>query len=80
MSCSVHDMVELELKGIPTVTLCTTGFLNAGMKHASILGMPGLQIVDIPLPFASLNPVHVRKRGEEAFDAIVTSLTTIDHL
>jgi len=80
VSCSVHDMVELERKGIPTVTLCTTGFRNAGMKQASMLGMPGLQIVDIPLPFASLQPEHVRKRGEEAFDAIVASLTTRDHL
>lgn len=75
MSCSVHDMVELERKGIATVTLCTTGFRNAGMKQASMLGIPDLPIVDIPFPFASLPPEQARARGVEAFDAIVAALT-----
>ena len=76
MSCSVHDMVELERKGIATVTLCTTGFRNAGMKQASMLGIPALAIVDVPFPFASLPPEQARARGVEAFDAIVAALTS----
>ena len=75
MSCSVHDMVELERKGIATVTLCTTGFRNAGVKQASMLGIPDLPIVDVPFPFASLPPEQARARGVEAFDAIVAALT-----
>ncbi|MBL8381562.1 MAG: hypothetical protein JNM90_00690 [Burkholderiales bacterium] len=76
MSCSVHDMWELERKGIATATLCTTGFRNAGMKQASMLGIPGLPIVDIPFPFASLPPEAARARGAEAFAAIVAALTS----
>jgi hypothetical protein len=69
-------MWELERKGIATVTLCTTGFRNAGMKQASMLGIPDLPIVDIPFPFASL-PLDVAKvRGTEAFAAIVAALTS----
>lgn len=75
MSCSLHDMVELERKGIATVALCTTGFRNAGMKQASMLGIPDLPIVDIPFPFASLPPEQARARGMQAFDAIVAALT-----
>ncbi len=75
MSCSVHDMWELERKGIATVTLCTAGFRNAGMKQASMLGIPDLPIVDIPFPFASLAPEMARVRGTEAFTAIVAALT-----
>ena len=75
MSCSVHDMVELERKGIATVTLCTAGFLNAGAKQAAMLGIPNLRIVGIPLPFASLPPDLARTRGVDAFDAIVAALT-----
>ena len=75
MSCSVRDMVELERKGIATVTLCTTGFRNAGVKQASMLGIPDLPIVDVPFPFASLPPEQARARGVEAFDAIVAALT-----
>ena len=75
MSCSVHDMVVLERKGVPTVTLCTTGFHNAGTKQAAMMGIPGLAIVDIPFPFASLAPEQARARGTEVFDAIVAALT-----
>ena len=75
MSCSVHDMIQLERKGIATATVCTSGFRNAGTKQATMLGIPGLPIVDIPFPFASLPPDDARRRGAEAFDAIVAALT-----
>ena len=75
MSCSVHDMVELERKGVATATLCTIGFRNAGMKQAAMMGMPGLAIVDIPFPFASLPAEQARARGADALDAIVAALT-----
>ncbi len=75
MSCSVHDMTELERKGIATATLCTVGFLNAGAKQASMLGIPNLPIIGIPFPFASLPPEQARLRGAEAFEAIVAALT-----
>lgn len=75
MSCSVHDMIQLERKGIATATVCTSGFRNAGMKQASNLGIPHLPIVDIPFPFASLPPEEARARGAQAFDAIVAALT-----
>lgn len=75
MSCSVHDMIQLERKGIATATVCTSGFRNAGAKQATMLGIPGLPIVDIPFPFASLPPEEARARGADAFDAIVAALT-----
>jgi len=75
VSCSVHDMIQLERKGIATATVCTSGFRNAGMKQAAMLGIPGLPIVDIPFPFASLPPAEARARGAQAFDAIVAALT-----
>jgi hypothetical protein len=78
VSCSVHDMVELERKGIATVTLCTEGFLNAGAMKAAVSGMPDLRIVGIPFPFASLPPEGARARGEQALEAIVAALTGSD--
>ena len=76
MSCSLHDMAQMERLGIPTAAICTSGFVNAGMKQAAMLGIPGLPIVDIPFPFASLPPDQARMRGAEAFDTIVAALTT----
>jgi hypothetical protein len=71
-------MIQLERKGIATATVCTSGFLNAGTKQATMLGIPGLPIVDIPFPFASLPPEEARARGAQAFDAIVAALTRKD--
>ena len=79
MSCSLHDMAQMERLGIPTAAICTSGFVNAGMKQASMLGIPDLPIVDIPFPFASLPPDQARMRGAEAFDAIVAALTASPH-
>lgn len=75
MSCSVHDMIQMERQGVATATICTSGFRNAGMKQAAMLGIPELPIVDIPFPFASLPPEQARTRGADAFDAIVAALT-----
>lgn len=75
MSCSVHDMIQLERQGIATATVCTSGFRNAGMKQAAMMGIPELPIVDIPFPFASLPPEQAKARGVDAFDAIVAALT-----
>jgi hypothetical protein len=69
-------MAQLERLGIATATICTSGFVNAGMKQATMLGIPDLPIVDIPFPFASLPPEQARTRGAEAFAAIVAALTT----
>ena len=75
MSCSVHDMAELERRGIATVTVCTAGFLNAGAEKAAMVGMPGLRLVGIPFPFASLAPEAARRRGVDAVDSIIAALT-----
>ncbi len=78
MSCSVHDAAELERRGIPTVTVCTEGFLNAGVEQAGLLGLPGLRLVSVPSPFASLTPEAARQRGAAAVNAIVVALTADD--
>ena len=80
MSCSVHDMIQLERQGIATATLCTIGFLNAASKQASMLGIPNLPIIGIPFPFATLPPEQARSRGAQAIEAITAALTRNDAL
>ena len=75
MSCSLHDSIELESKGIPTVTICTEGFIDAAKRQVATRGIPDLAIVGIPFPFAALRPELARARGFEAFESIVVGLT-----
>jgi hypothetical protein len=71
-------MAELERRGIPTVTVCTAGFLNAGAEKAAMQGMPELRIVGVPYPFGSLTPDQAAQRGRDAVEAIVAALTGTD--
>lgn len=71
-------MYEMERMGVPSVTLCTAGFLNAGAMQASMLGIPNLPMVGIPFPFASLPPEQARARGAQAYEAIVAALTRVE--
>ena len=66
----------MERQGIPSVALCTTGFLNAAAMKAKMLGIPNLPVVGVPLPFASLPPEQARARGAQVYEAIVTAITT----
>jgi hypothetical protein len=68
--------VELETRGIPTVTICTDEFFPLGKAEAQILGMPGLPIAHIPHPLASQPPDRVAEMAKEAFEEIVHILTT----
>jgi hypothetical protein len=51
-SWCIHDSVELEKKGVPTVTICTTAFERLGRGEARTLGMPDLPLAIVDHPFA----------------------------
>ena len=75
MSCSVHDAVELEDRGIPTVALHTEVFMNSAAAHAVAYGRPDYQSVAIRHPIAGLSPDEVNGRADEVIDRIVAQLT-----
>ena len=39
MSCSVHDVVRLERRGIPSVAVATSPFIDEAAEQAHSLGM-----------------------------------------
>jgi hypothetical protein len=45
VSCSVHDLVRLERRGIPTAGVGTEPFVDEALEQARILGMPDLRLV-----------------------------------
>lgn len=74
MSCSLHDAVTLEARGIPAAVLCTTPFMNAAAAHARLLGRPDLAAVQVQHPLVSLSAAEIRGRAEQAYDTIVATL------
>jgi hypothetical protein len=62
--------VELEKRGIPTISICTDEFAPLGRMEAKTLRMPHLSIVTIPHPLGGLKPEEVVAKSEIAFQAI----------
>ena len=75
MSCSVHDAVRLERRGIPTASVGTVPFLDEALEQARLLGMPDYRMVLIPHPVQLLTTDELHARADASFAEIVERLT-----
>jgi hypothetical protein len=71
----VFDAIEIEKRGIPTLTICHDRFEIAFHMHAEILGMPEIPLLIEPAPkggTVSEDTAHIVK---ENINVIIKSLT-----
>jgi len=68
-------MVELERRGIPTVIFTAKTFVDDAQRTAAHLGLPGLPLAVVPLPFTNQKPEAVHAMAEAAFEQTVAGLT-----
>jgi hypothetical protein len=74
-SMSVADAVEIERRGVPTVTVFSTAFAKAARIQAAGRGMPDLRLVRIPHPMHTASRALVTQRADTVIDALVERLT-----
>ena len=74
MSCSLHDAVALETRGVPTVTLCTDAFMDSATAHARAYGRPDARVVAVQHPLAALGPEAVQQRADAVVERIIELL------
>src|SRR6202035_4723628 len=74
-SISVADAVDLERRGIPTVTVFSTAFAAAARKQAAGRGMAELPLVRIPHPMHTAQRSVVAERADAVVNALVERLT-----
>ena len=74
MSCSVHDVVRLEARGIPTAAVGTEPFVDEALEQAQVLGMPGYRMVFVEHPIQLLTRDEVRARADAALERVVARL------
>lgn len=75
MSCSMHDAVELEDRGVRTVVIHTDVFLNSARAHALTYGRPDFAgSVAVRHPVAALSREEIYARADEVIPAIVAAL------
>ena len=74
MSCSVHDLVRLERRGIPTAGIGTLPFADEALEQARLLGMPDLTMVLVPHPVQLLDEAELVALADRAFRRVLQQL------
>ncbi len=74
MSCSVHDVIRFEKKGIPTVNIGTDAFTDESEEQSRLLGMPDYNPVWVAHPVAILTTEQIQTLARDAASRIVERL------
>jgi len=72
----VHDISDLELRGIPGVFVASEGFVDAAVAQSTSLGFTAVARVFTPHPIQDRTDDEMRAYADAAFDDILTSLTS----
>jgi hypothetical protein len=71
----VHDISDLEIRGVPGVFVASAEFVDAAVAQSSSLGFPSVARVFTPHPIQDRTDDEMRAYADDAFDQIVASIT-----
>ena len=69
----MHDIVDLEARGLPGVFVATEEFVDGAASQAKALGFDPAAVY-VPHPVQDRTDEELRAMAERAVDALVTSL------
>ncbi len=72
----MHDIVDLERRGLPGVFVASAEFVDAAIAQSNALGFPDVARVFTPHPIQDRTDDEMRAYADLAYDAIVASITT----
>jgi hypothetical protein len=73
-SWCIHDAVELDRRGIPSVAFVAEPFVELAQHEARGLGVPDLNMVILPYPMGGIDPSEIVRRAEAAFPDVRSAL------
>ena len=71
----MHDIVDLERRGLPGVFVATTEFVKAAEAQSTSLGFPTVARVFTPHPIQDRTDEEMVAYADAALDEIVAALT-----
>ncbi len=74
MSCSLHDVIDLEGRGVPGVVVASSEFVDAAVAQARALGADPASVF-VPHPIQDRTDDEMRALADGAVEAIVGALT-----
>jgi hypothetical protein len=71
----VHDISDLEIRGLPGVFVASEGFVDAAVAQSTSLGFPTVARVFTPHPVQDRTDDEMIAYADAAFDDILAALT-----
>jgi len=71
----VHDINDLELRGIPSMFVASDQFVDAAIAQSTALGFPAVSRVFTPHPIQDRTDDEILTYADVAFEQIVETLT-----
>jgi hypothetical protein len=71
----VHDIADLEHRGVPGVVIASSEFIDAAAAQARALGVPDLATVFVPHPIQDRTDGELRALADAALDAVLAAIT-----
>jgi hypothetical protein len=72
----VHDIADLEGRGVPAVFVASSEFVDAAAAQASALGFPEVARVFVAHPIQDRTDAEMGELAERAVEAVLAALTT----
>ena len=72
----MHDIADLESRGVPSVFVATTEFVDAAEAQAASLGFSAVARVFVPHPVQDRTDDEVRAYADGAYAELVQALTS----
>jgi hypothetical protein len=72
----VHDIVDLEGRGLPGVFVASSEFVDAAAAQADALGFPDVARVFVAHPIQDRTDDEVQALADSAVEAVLATLTS----
>jgi hypothetical protein len=71
----VHDINDLELRGVPSMFVASMEFVQAAIAQSTSLGFPTMARVFTPHPIQDRTDDEMRQYADDAYAEIVAAVT-----
>ncbi len=72
----MHDIADLELRGVPSLFIASSEFIDAASAQAEALGFPNIARVFVGHPIQDRTDAEMRELAELSFPEILRKITS----
>lgn len=72
----MHDIADLELRGVPSLFIASSEFIDAASAQAESLGFPDIARVFVGHPIQDRTDAEMRELAELSFSEILRKITS----